>query len=74
MDEALEVCALGGLTIRQDGVPVTGFVSRKAEALVVDLACIRQAQAREFLAELQANGTLCKRFDARQLRAKGAVR
>ena len=32
--------------------PISGFASRKVEALLIYLACTRRAQPREFLAEL----------------------
>jgi len=48
----LEIFTLGNLSIRRDGVEVTGLASRKAEALLVYLAVTRQMQPREFLAAL----------------------
>jgi len=51
MSNSLEINALGGLVIRQNGVPMTGFASRKVEALLVYLACTQRAHSREFLAE-----------------------
>ncbi|HUS17750.1 MAG TPA: BTAD domain-containing putative transcriptional regulator [Chloroflexia bacterium] len=52
MSEMLEISTLGGLQIRRDGAPVGEFASRKAEALLVYLACTRRPQAREVLADL----------------------
>src|SRR5258706_7874 len=52
MDDSLEVCTLGGLSMRQSGVPVTSFEVRKEAALLVYLACNRQVHSREVLAEL----------------------
>jgi DNA-binding SARP family transcriptional activator len=48
----LEIVTLGGLAIRHEGVPVTGFASHKVEALLVYLACAGRPKAREVLAEL----------------------
>ncbi len=52
MDNALRIYTLGGLSIEYNEQPVSGFVSRKVEALLVYLACTRRPQAREVLAEL----------------------
>src|SRR5258708_11327141 len=52
MSELLDIIALGGLTIRGNGKQVTGFVSRKAEALLVYLACTAREHPREVLADL----------------------
>ena len=52
MAALLEISALGGLTIRLDGSPITKLASRKAEALLVYLACTEQVHAREVLADL----------------------
>jgi predicted ATPase/DNA-binding SARP family transcriptional activator len=52
MGDLLRIHTLGSLTIACDDQPVTGFVSRKVEALLVYLACTRRAHAREVLAEL----------------------
>src|SRR5258708_17183782 len=52
MSELLDIIALGGLTIRDNGKQVTGFVSRKAEALLVYLACTGREHPREVLADL----------------------
>jgi DNA-binding SARP family transcriptional activator len=51
MSERLEIRTLGGLTIERDGQPITGFVSRTAEALLVYLAYTCQSYPREVLAE-----------------------
>jgi WD40 repeat protein/DNA-binding SARP family transcriptional activator/tRNA A-37 threonylcarbamoyl transferase component Bud32 len=51
MSERLEIRTLGGLAVERDGQPVTGFVSRTAEALLVYLAYTRQPYPREVLAE-----------------------
>jgi predicted ATPase/DNA-binding SARP family transcriptional activator len=51
MTQPLEIYTLGGLTIQRDRTPVTGFVSRKVEALLVYLACEPREHPREFLAE-----------------------
>ena len=51
MSELLEIRTLGGLGVEQGGQPVTGFVSRTAEALLVYLACTGQSHPREVLAE-----------------------
>ena len=48
----LEISTLGGLTIKNDSAPVTGLASRKAEALLVYLACTGQPHPREVLADL----------------------
>lgn len=52
MGDQLDIFTLGGLSIRCNGTPVTGFVSRKVEALLVYLACQGRPQPREVLAEL----------------------
>jgi DNA-binding SARP family transcriptional activator len=52
MSDRLEIQTLGGLTITLDGQPVSGFASRKTEALLVYLACTRHAHPREVLAEM----------------------
>lgn len=54
MDHAvgLAVRCLGGLNIWRDGTAVTGFASRKAEALLVYLACNPHTHPRETLATL----------------------
>ncbi|RME64963.1 MAG: hypothetical protein D6790_02480, partial [Caldilineae bacterium] len=43
---------LGGLGIEEDGKAVSGWASRKAEALLVYLACTRRQHARDALAAL----------------------
>ncbi len=52
LSDVLEITTLGGLSVRSNGKLVTGFVSRKAEALLVYLACTRRQHAREILADL----------------------
>ncbi len=52
MTQPLEIITLGGLTIQRNQVVVTGFVSRKVEALLVYLACEPREHPREFLASL----------------------
>src|SRR5438034_186110 len=52
MADRLEIVTLGGLAIRRNGRLLTGFVSRKAEALLVYLACTGREHARESLADL----------------------
>ncbi len=47
----LTITTLGGLQIALDQEPVTELASRKAEALLVYLACTQQPQAREWLAD-----------------------
>ncbi|MCG2786564.1 MAG: tetratricopeptide repeat protein [Anaerolineae bacterium] len=48
----LEITTLGGLEIHQNGQPLNGLASRKAEALLVYLAANPQAHSREMLADL----------------------
>jgi DNA-binding SARP family transcriptional activator len=48
----LRISTFGGLDLRYQGEPVTGLASRKAEALLVYLACIGRPRTREVLAEL----------------------
>ena len=50
--EPLKIFTLGGLSIQQGSELVTGFASRKVEALFVYLARTRHPQPREVLAEL----------------------
>jgi ABC-type oligopeptide transport system substrate-binding subunit/DNA-binding SARP family transcriptional activator len=50
--ESLKIFTLGGLSIQRGAKPVTGFASRKVEALLVYLACTKHPQPREVLAEL----------------------
>ncbi len=52
MTERLTIRTLGGLEIALDGEPVTGFDSRKVQALLVYLACTGRAHPREMLAEM----------------------
>ena len=52
MPGRLEILTLGGLRILVDGSPVRGLASRKAEALLVYLACQGGSPAREALATL----------------------
>jgi DNA-binding SARP family transcriptional activator len=47
----LKIDTLGGLTITQDGEPVTQLATRKVAALLVYLACSGRPSAREVLAE-----------------------
>lgn len=48
----LEVLLLGGITIKKDGRPVDGLVSRKAGALVAYLVCTGQTHSREALGDM----------------------
>lgn len=48
----LEISTLGGLSIFCEGKPVAGLASRKADALLVYLACTRRPHPREVLADL----------------------
>ena len=52
MGTTLQIQTLGNLTISIDDTPVTGFDSRKVQALLVYLACTRRTAPREVLAEL----------------------
>jgi hypothetical protein len=52
----LLISTLGRLSIERDGQPVTGLASRKAEALLVYLACNRRSHPREVLADLLWDG------------------
>lgn len=52
MSAPLSLITLGGLEIRQDGQPLGGLASRKAEALLVYLAMEDKPHAREVLADL----------------------
>ncbi len=52
MSDRLEIRTLGGLTIKCSGQPVSGFTSRKSEALLVYLAYTRHPHPREVLAEM----------------------
>lgn len=49
---SLQISLLGGARIEQDGTAVTGFASRKAEALFIYLACQQRPVSRETLAAL----------------------
>jgi DNA-binding SARP family transcriptional activator len=51
MNDQLSILALGGLIIECGGERVTGFASRKVEALLLYLALERRQHAREVLAE-----------------------
>jgi DNA-binding SARP family transcriptional activator len=51
MTALLEISTLGGVAIKLDGAPITKLASRKAEALLVYLACTEQEHAREVLAD-----------------------
>jgi predicted ATPase/DNA-binding SARP family transcriptional activator/Tfp pilus assembly protein PilF len=48
----LRIVTLGGLSITYGGAPLGGLASRKAEALLVYLACQRRPQPRDLLADL----------------------
>ncbi len=48
----LTIVTFGGLAIARDGAPVTGLASRKAEALLVYLACEPGAHPRDVLADM----------------------
>ena len=52
MNDVLEISTLGRLEIRLGGLPVTGFDSRKVEALLVYLACTGRSHSRDVLADL----------------------
>src|SRR5258706_9122280 len=52
MPDGLRITTLGGLTITLDGVPTARLPRRKAEALLVYLACTRRPHARDVLADL----------------------
>lgn len=47
----LRIRTFGGLSVERDGSAVKGFASRKAEALLVYLACTGREQRREVLAD-----------------------
>ena len=51
MNEVLDIRTLGGLTIQRDDKVITDLGSRKAEALLVYLACTQRSQPREVLAD-----------------------
>jgi len=63
----LKIFTLGGLSIQRDDQPVSGFISRKVEALFVYLAVEQREHPREVLAELLWN-------DLTQARAMGNLR
>jgi predicted ATPase/DNA-binding SARP family transcriptional activator len=52
VNDILKITTFGGLTLQHDGNQVTGFVSRKVEALFVYLACNPGEHSRELLADL----------------------
>src|SRR5262249_15271472 len=52
MRDTLRIETLGGFTATLNGAPVSGFVSRKVEALLVYLAREQREHPRELLAEL----------------------
>ena len=52
MSTLLEISTLGTLNIKLNGQPVSGLASRKAEALLVYLACTPGAHTRDVLATL----------------------
>jgi DNA-binding SARP family transcriptional activator len=52
MRNELEIYTLGGLRLLWDDEPIPDLGSRKAEALLVYLACTGRAQSREVLADL----------------------
>ena len=52
MNDMLTISTLGGLSIRCRDEPVTGFASRKVEALLVYLTCTGRPRPREVVAEM----------------------
>lgn len=52
MSEQLTIRTLGGLAIEHNSVPVSGFDSRKVQALLVFLACTGRVYPREVVAEM----------------------
>jgi DNA-binding SARP family transcriptional activator len=52
MSDLLEISTFGGLSIQRNGETVEGFASRKADALLVYLACTDRPHSREVLADL----------------------
>src|SRR5579859_1308464 len=52
MAETLNITTLGGLIVKIGEAPASSFVSRKAEALLVYLACNRRSHPRELLFNL----------------------
>ena len=51
-EQLLNIRLLGGVSLALDDLPITDLPSRKAEALLVYLACRQRPVAREVLAEL----------------------
>ena len=51
-DVALTISLLGGVAIKMNGTPVSGFVSRKVEGLLIYLAANPRPHARDILATL----------------------
>ena len=56
MENTLQIHCLGGVRLLLDGEPLPALGSRKAEALLVYLACTRRPQAREVLDYLSEAG------------------
>jgi predicted ATPase/DNA-binding SARP family transcriptional activator len=52
----LEISTFGGLVLRRNGEPLVGLASRKAEALLIYLACTGRPQPRDLLATLLWDG------------------
>jgi len=52
MNDALKLYTFGGLSIQQAETTITGFVSRKVDALFIYLACNSGDHPRELLAEM----------------------
>lgn len=52
VDPTLRIETLGGLSLSYAGAPIAGLASRKAEALLVYLACQSRPQPRDLLADL----------------------
>lgn len=52
MNQQLEISALGGLTIKQDGAIQTELTSQKAQAMLIYLICTGRPHSREALADL----------------------
>lgn len=48
----LKISTLGGLALQRGAAPVSGFISRKVDALLVYLACNPREHPREVLAEM----------------------
>ena len=70
----LEIKTLGRLRILLAGEPVEGFASRKAEALLVCLACTGDTHSREMLAELFWEGRTQKQSMANLRVALSSIR